>query len=112
MDLSVSDSDFEEETGSRRRRSSSSTHSLRSAINRARRYIRKARTDRERQSGPSGFADELAARFPFHSHPGPLSRAASKSKKRKVQQWKLIPVCLQSPQTVCVPTKGVFRLAV
>ena len=41
MDLSYSDSDFEEEAGGRRRGSSSS--SLRSAINRARRYIPKAR---------------------------------------------------------------------
>ena len=61
MDLSYSDSDFEKEAGGRRRGSSSS--SLRSAINRD---IPKARTNRERQSDSSGFAYEVAERFPFH----------------------------------------------
>ena len=101
MDRSNSDSDFED--GAEARRQESSSASLRLAINRARRYIRKARTDRGRRAS-SSFSDELSSRFPCHSRSAPRGR----SKKRKVQQWKLIPVCLQSPQTLCVPTKGVL----
>lgn len=101
-----SDSDFEDSTSPRGRGSS-----LRLAIHRARRCIRKARTERERRSNSqsSSFASELAERFPScRSRRGSSSRAQPKTKKRRIQQWKFIPVCLQSPQTVCVLTKGVL----
>ena len=96
-----SDSDFE--CDSRR-----GGASLKLAINRARRYIKKGRVSREGRFG--GFAGELAEAFPCHSRAGP-SRPANvsrPSKKRKIQKWKFIPVCLQSPLTATVPTKGVL----
>ena len=96
-----SDSDFE--CGSQR-----SGASLRLAINRARRYIKRARVSNEGHLG--GFAGELAESFPCHSRAGP-SRPANvsrPSKKRRIQKWKFIPVCLQSPLTATVPTKGVL----
>ena len=99
-----SDSDFEAEEAGARRRESSSLHS---ALKRARRYIRRAHTDRPRRSNASGLADELSSRFPFYSRSGPSTSRGGR-KKRKIQQWKFVPVCLQSPLTDRVPTKGVL----
>ena len=89
-----SDSDFEN-SGSGRGRAS-----LRFAINCARRYIKRARGE----GRLGGVAGELAEAFPCH-RPSGRSRG---HKKRKIQQWRFIPVCLQSPLTSTVPTKGVL----
>lgn len=53
------------------------------------------------------MADELSSHFPFYSRLGP-STSRGGCKKRKIEQWKFVPVCLQSPLTDRVPTKGVL----
>ena len=73
---SYSDSDFEEEAGARRRGSSSTV---------------------------PGVCERQAASYFLFTR---VRSIVSKSKKRKIQQWKLIPVCVQSPHTVRVPNKG------
>lgn len=78
--------------------------SIRLAINWARHYIKGARTSRESRE----FAGELAERL-LPCRPGPSRSPNIRRKKpRKVQQFKFIPVCVRSPLTVTVPTKGVL----
>ena len=93
-----SDSDFEESGANSR-----GGMSLRFAINRARRYIKRARARGEGRL--SGVAGELAETFPCHSR-SPARAPSRGSKKRKIQRWRYIPVCLQSPFMSIVPTKG------
>lgn len=100
LDLSLmmdSDSDFKPDD---RRRAAS----ICLAINQPRRYIKRARTLRESRE----FAGKLAERF-SPCCPGPSQSPNVRRKKpRKVQQFNFIPVCVRSPLTVTVPTKGVL----
>ena len=97
--MSDSDSDFE--TAGRQNKSAVG---LESAIERARLCIRRHRA-RKRTT----VVEEVRSRFPCHSSPGPspLSRRTP-TKRVKLQEWKVVPVCLEGPHTDRAPTKGVL----
>ena len=92
-----SDSDFETS------RRNSSRIGLETAIQRACLCIHHQRVAHKRGS----VADEVQSRFP---HLGTSSLfAQNRSKRVKLQQWKVIPVCLDGPHIDRVPTKGVLN---
>ena len=92
--MSDSESDFE--TGRPR---NPGTVGLESAIERARTVVR-----RQRSRNKSTVAQKVRSRFPFYSSPGP----SWKTKRVKLQEWKVVPVCLDGPHTDRAPTKGVL----